>query len=375
MLRGAFLLLVLVLAAAMILAAAPGAFAQPGPEQAQPRWPSDAALPVKYDWLQLDSDEWLKGELIALYDDELVFDSVKIGPRTLDWKDVQQVRTARAMTVGLTGGEVLVGKLVIDGERVLVFRDEQRGDGQRELQRSQILSITPGGPEPLSRLGGKVSAGLTVRQGNVDQVDANVSAEIEYRRVRDRIELDYLANYDSSEGTETANDQRIKSQWHHFITDRFFVKPAVVEWYRDPLQNLDSRTTAGAEAGYWIFDTRRTDWQVSAGLAWQQTRWVGVEAGEEATQTAAAFVGSTSFEQEWTRGIDFKFDYTFYLTKEDAGRYIHHALMSIETEWTDTLDFDVSLYWDRTQSPLAGRDGTLPDQDDLRMVVSLGIEF
>jgi hypothetical protein len=224
-------------------------------------------------------------------------------------------------------------------------------------------------------LGGKVSAGLTVRQGNADEVDANISAEIEHRRVRDRIELDYLASYGRSEGNETANDHRIDSQWTHFLTGRSFVKPAFLEWYRDPIQNLDSRTTAGAALGYQVFDTRRTEWQVSAGLAYQQTRWVGVEAGEEEDPTAAAFVGSTSFEQEWTKGIDFKFDYTFYLTKEDAGRYIHHALVSLETEWTDTLDFDVSLYWDRTQSPLAAPDGTLPDQDDFRMVVALGIEF
>ena len=319
------------------------------------------------DWIELDTGEWLKGELIALYDDELLFDSLKFGPRTFELKDVKQVHTAQAVTVGLTGGEVIVGKLVIAGGKIRI--------GEREAERSQILSITPAGSKPFSALGGKISAGLTVRQGNVDQVDATVSAEIEHRRVRDRIELDYLANYDHTEGTETANDQRIKSQWTHFITDRFFVKPAVLEWYRDPLQNLDSRTTAGAELGYWIFDTRRTDWQVSSGLAWQQTRWVGVEAGEEPEETAGAFVGSTSFEQEWTKGIDFTFDYTFYLTREDAGRYIHHAAMTIETEWTDTLDFDVSLYWDRTQVPRAERDGTVPDQDDFRMVIALGIEF
>jgi len=352
-----------------LILAAPAA-AQRGPTQAEPRWPSDEDLPTVYDWIQLDSDEWLKGELIALYEDDLVFDSVKIGPRTFDWKDVQQVWTARTLSVGLTSGEVLMGKLVVVGESVRVV-----GAGQREVRRFQILSIAPGGSKPLSRLGGKVSAGLTVRQGNADEVDANVSAEIEHRRVRDRIELDYLASYGRNEGTETTNDQRIKGQWNHFITDRFFVKPAVVEWYRDPIQNLDSRTTAGAGLGYQIFDTRRTEWEVSAGLGYQQTQWVGVEAGEEAKQKAAAFSGSTSFEQEWTKDIDFKFDYTFYLTQEDAGRYIHHALVSIETEWTDTLDFDVSLYWDRTQLPQAARDGTVPDQDDFRMVVSLGIEF
>lgn len=356
----------------LALAAAPAA-AQRGPEHAQPDWPSDEAVPDAFDWVQLDTDEWLKGELIALYENELVFDSVKFGPRTLDWKDVKDIRTARPMTVGLNSGEVLVGKLVIAGEAARVIGNE--GGERREIRRAQILSITLAGSKPFSRLGGKVSAGLTLREGNVDQIDANVSAEIEHRRVRDRIELDYLASYSSTEDVDTTNDQRINGQWKHFITRRFFVKPVIVEWYRDPIQNLDSRTTAGAGLGYQIFDTRRTEWQVSGGLSGQQTQWVGVEAGEEAEQTAAAFVGSTSFEQEWTRDIDFKFDYTFYLTQEDAGRYIHHALMSIETEWTDTLDFDVSLYWDRTQIPQAERDGTVPDQDDLRMVVSLGIEF
>lgn len=368
MLRGAIFLLALILA--LVVVGLPPAAAQRGPGHAQPNWPADEPVPLTQDWIRLDSDEWLKGELIALYEDELVFDSVKFGPRTLDWKDVREVRTARAVTVGLVGGEVIVGPLVIVGDSGRVV-----GGEPREVERSQILSITPAGTKPLSALGGKVSAGLTVVQGNSDQIDANVSAEIEHRRVRDRIELDYLANYDSNDGKETSNDQRIKSQWHHFMTDRFFVKPVVFEWYRDPIKNLDSRTTLGAELGYQIFDTRRTEWQVSGGLAGQQTRWAGVEAGQEDDPTAVAVVGSTTFEQEWTESIDFKLDYTFYLTREIAGRYIHHALVSVETEWTDTLDFDVSLYWDRTQIPRATQDGTVPEQDDLRMVISLGIEF
>jgi hypothetical protein len=249
------------------------------------------------------------------------------------------------------------------------------GDEQRDLQRSQILSITPAGSKPLSRLGGKVSAGLTARRGNVDQLDANVSAQLRSRRVRDRIELDYLANYSTNEGAETANNQRIEGQWDHFITDRFFMRPVFLEWYRDPFQNLDSRTTLGAATGYQVFDTRRTEWRISGGLAYQQTQPVGVEAGEEKTRSSGALAGSTSFEQEWTKVVDFDFDYTFYLTREEAGRYIHHLAVSLELEWTETLDFDVSLYWDRTQLPQAAPDGTVPEQDDFRLVVGLGLEF
>ena len=80
----------------------------------------------------------------------------------------------------------------------------------------------------------------------------------------------------------------------------------------------------------------------------------------------------TSFH---VKAVDFKFDYSFYLNKESAGRYIHHLLVSVETDWTRNLDLDVSLYWDRTQNPQERPDGTVPDQDDLRMVVSLGFKF
>lgn len=350
---------------ALLLAAVP-----PAAAQAQPQWPADDTLPIGQDWIQIESGEWLKGKLLAMYDDDLEFDSDEFGVKTYDWKDVKQVRTARTMTVGLTDGEAVVGKLALAGETVRIF-----GDERREVQRSQVLSISPSGGKPLSRWGGKISAGLTARKGNVDQLDTNVSAYLKHRRVHDLLALDYLANYSANQGSGTANNQRVQGHWDHFITDRVFVKPVILEWYRDPFQNLDARASAGAAAGYRIFNTRRTEWQVSAGLAYQQTRWVAVEAGQDARQSAGAFAASMSFEQEWTKAVDFKFDYTFYLTQESAGRYIHHLLVSVETDWTKNLDLDVSVSWDRTQIPQATPGGAVPDQDDLRMVVGLGFKF
>ncbi len=32
------------------------------------------------------------------------------------------------------------------------------------------------------------------------------------------------------------------------------------------------------------------------------------------------------------------------------------------------LDFDISLVWDRVQSPSVREDGTVPDQNDFRMI-------
>lgn len=40
----------------------------------------------EFDWVQLSSDEWLKGDIVAMYDEELEFDSEELGIQTIDWK-------------------------------------------------------------------------------------------------------------------------------------------------------------------------------------------------------------------------------------------------------------------------------------------------
>jgi hypothetical protein len=47
-------------------------------------WRPPASMLEKYDWLKLTSDEWLKGELIAMYDREFEFDSDELGLLTFD---------------------------------------------------------------------------------------------------------------------------------------------------------------------------------------------------------------------------------------------------------------------------------------------------
>jgi hypothetical protein len=149
----------------------------------------------------------------------------------------------------------------------------------------------------------------------------------------------------------------------------------VVEWYRDIFQNIDSRSSLGGGAGYQIYDTGRTDWQVTAGVGYQKTRFVEVEPGEPLSRDTPAFTGGTIFDQEWTKSIDFIYEYTFQLTNADSGQYTHHMVMTFETEWTSILDLDLTFVWDRTEKPRPDEEGIVPEQDDFRMVVALGIEF
>lgn len=345
-------------------------------------WGPSTPLPVKFDWIQLKSDEWLKGEFIALYDENLEFDSDELDLLELDWADVKQVRTSQIMDVGfLHKGEAhdvgflhngkATGKLWIEGDKVRVINDEE----VRELERFQIVTITTGAQSEFKKWAGKVSIGLTVQQGNTDQIDVNNQMNFKRRTIENRLNFDYIVSFSRVRDTDTVDNQRFNANWDKFLTNRFFINPTIFEWYRDPFKNISSQTTFSVGAGYQIIDTKRTEWDVSGGPGYQETHFVSVQPPDDEETSTASLGIETNFDQDWTKDIEFKYSYSAKFTDTASGQYSHHMVMAIETEWTSVLDFDISIIWDRTEKPQQAADGTVPEQDDFRMVVGLGIEF
>jgi hypothetical protein len=78
-----------------VVAATGAAMAQERPEG----WRPPVPVSDKFDWIQLKSGEWLAGKLIAMYDEELEFDSEELDEQTLEWDDIRQIRTARTVRV------------------------------------------------------------------------------------------------------------------------------------------------------------------------------------------------------------------------------------------------------------------------------------
>ena len=62
-------------------------------------WQPPPPMPDDFDWVQMTSGEWLKGEIIAMYGDVLEFDSDEFDLQSLDLDDIQQVRSAQVMQV------------------------------------------------------------------------------------------------------------------------------------------------------------------------------------------------------------------------------------------------------------------------------------
>jgi len=358
-----------VVALVAVFLVAAGAVPAAEDEAWQPESPAPP-MPEKYDWIRLTSDEWLKGEFSVMYDDELEFDSDELNLQKFALDDVRELRTAQIVQVGLVGGEILVGKLFIDGDVVRVI-----GEQDRRIRRTEILSITAGEPKEINFWSGKVTLGLNVRQGNSDIVEMNSSLKFQRRTVRNRASIEYLGAYNLTESIESSNNHRVTLVWDRFLNRRLFVKPVFFEWFRDPFKNTAHKETIGVGAGYELLETSKHDWTISGGPAYVRTEFVSVEAGAPETESTPAFVFGSDLDMELTGWLDYFWQYSFQIVNEISGRYNHHFVMGFETEVTRLLDFDIEMVWDRVEDPRPAEDGTVPLQDDYRLVVSLVFDW
>lgn len=338
--------------------------------QEQKDWQPETPMPEKFDWIQLKSGEWLKGELIAMYNDELEFDSKELDLKTWDFADVRQVLCKATMQVGLLDRTVAIGKLRIDGDKVVVM-----GDQTRELERTQILSITAGEPKESSYWSAKVGAGFNVRRGNNEVAETNATVNVKRRTVKNRISFDYLGNYNVTQDVTVTDNTRASVGWDRFVSHRFFVSPVRLEYFRDPFQNIAHRGTVAAGVGYQIIDTAKVDWQVNTTFGYQRTSFDDVPEGNaESADTPVVALG-TAYDHKLSGSVDFNLSYQIQIVNEESGEFTHHFVTGFEFDLIGSLDFDVTFVWDRIQKPQQSSDGSFPKQDDYRLNFALSFDL
>ena len=94
------------------------------------------------------------------------------------------------------------------------------------------------------------------------------------------------------------NNQRVNGAMDWFVTSRFFVRPVVAEYFRDPFQNFAHRWTGGVASGSRLVDTSGVSWEIKAGPAYQSTTFESVVEGESDHESTAALLAATTYTNE-----------------------------------------------------------------------------
>lgn len=359
--------LISVCVTAMLVSAGVGA--QERPQPWQPVAPE--GMPEDFDWIRLPSDEWLKGEIVSMYNGELAFDSDELGDLTLDFDDIKELRSSNVVQVGFVDREPAIGRLVVDGTTVRV----SDASGVVEFPRGDVHTLIVGDRREINYWSAYATLGGNIRSGNTDQVDYSARLGAMRRSLKNRIAVDYVGNITSIDDVDTSNNHRATVGWDYFLSDRLFVNVAKASWYRDEFQNIRARWTVGGGLGYEVVDTSRVSWTVGAGPAWQSTRFVSVASDADDTTDSFAFNVTTHFASDVTSDIEYYLDASAFFTDEANGSYNHHLDTGLEIEIVGNLDFNIAWIWDRIQDPRPLEDGTTPDQNDYRLVFGLGWDF
>lgn len=324
-----------------------------------------------FDWIQLKSGEWLKGRIKSLQDEKLEFDSEELDQLTFDWEKILTIRSPHRVSVRIEDQKPIDGTLLVTTNEVQVIANESTNS----FPRSRLLAITPTGNREVDKWTAKISAGVSFRSGNTHETDANIHANFQRRTPDTRLNIDYLGNYGKVNGVETEDNHRLIGQFDYFLSRRLYTRVPDVEYYRDPLQNLDHRLTLGAGVGYDLVKTPRTEWNVTLSPSWQRNWFASVPAGGETTADSVAWVMSTKFDTELTQRLDFIAEYRGQLSRSETGNDTHHAVATLEFEIRKHLNLDVSFVWDRIANPQKESSGATPTPDDFRLITSLGMEY
>jgi len=341
------------------------------PSKQQESWEKLSPTPKKYDWIQTKSGEWFKGEIKAMYNDELEFDSDEIGLYTFKFKDIKQIKSYHIVDVNIEGVANIPGIIRYKDGKIHIVQ----GDNTYTFDKNQIVSLALSGDKERQYWSGKVTVNLDLRAGNKKQFDYNVKANINRRTATTRLRLDYLGRISSSNGEETANDHRINEKYDVYISRYFFWTPVFSEYYQDKFQNIKNQYTLGAGLGYTIVDTPELEWDVSGGPAAIHTRYITVNTGENDAPTSFSLELSTRLEYELSGKTDINYQYKMTFTDRKSGQYKHHMVLALENELLDWLDFDITGIWDYTHLPQVASDGIEPYKNDYQLLFGLGIEF
>jgi len=159
--------------------------------------------------------------------------------------------------------------------------------------------------------------------GNTDQTDKIGSLLIRRRTPENRLLINYTEQFSDVNDIETIDNHRLNLLYDIYPERGFFWRPIFFEYYHDPFQNIDHRATIGFGAGYHLLDKPGVTWNISGGPAYRVIQYDSVQTGDDdEADTPALVVG------------------TFY-----------YAKATFNIELTSTLDFDISLVWDRTRDP------------------------
>jgi len=258
------------------------------------------------DEIRFGDGNLLKGKLATFKNGSLVFTTDYAKKVKIPADQIQSVRTDDNVTLELTTGSTLTGKLLtLEDGRIGIVLDTL---GETvPFKWEQVKTIN----KPKGKWNGNLFVGGTIQSGNVDRASISGGGEAKREWERDRFSLRALHNYSEDNGTITSRNTYGAIKFDHFFNDHLY-STLSSEILKDEFQDLNLRAIIGVGMGYrvWNNDTKLLEFE--GGLTYfSEDRRTGQD-----DQFATARLGS-NFEWNLLENLTFK-DYMLYYPNLEA---------------------------------------------------------
>ncbi|MGB3052590.1 MAG: hypothetical protein WBB42_16430, partial [Polyangiales bacterium] len=172
-------------------------------EQAAAGIPENYALEFgdTFDWLRVDTGEWLKGKLKEMRNDKLVFESDKFDAQDIDFTDAREIHSPHVYTYVFEDQTTAIGRGVVTADKVIVETDE----GTKTFDRSKLDAILSGGKREREWWSMKLGFGLTLNRGNNDQLTYEITFNVHREDRLTLLDLNYQASFGRTSGVQNVN--------------------------------------------------------------------------------------------------------------------------------------------------------------------------
>ena len=324
-----------------------------------------------WDWIRLNSGEWLKGHLKRMRDDEIDFDSDKLDVVTFDWADVVELHSPNVNIYVFDDKLDVVGRAVVTKKTVLV----ETAAGVEEYPREALLSIIEGAPRERNWWSMKLGVGFSANSGNTNQGSATAYFQLMRADYRTRTRLRYDGTIGYANREQNVFRHLGDAVVRLYLSRRWFFTPLSAEFLNDRFQNIRFRATPGTGAGLHLFDTKRWDWDLSTGLGYQYLEFLSTAAGVKNPQSDGFVAISTWAELEFYKDVKLELEWRTNFAYPTIGYTNHTGRAKFTVEITEIFDFSGEFLFLRTENPPPRADGTEPAKNDYQFIVSVALDI
>jgi hypothetical protein len=325
-----------------------------------------------YDWAQLASGEWLRGNLERMRDGSMEFDSSELKLLTYDWKKVRELHSPKPNSYNFTDGTDLVGPAMINEEFVVV----QTVDGLVARPRAELQAIIEHTRRERNYWSTVLRLGLSGNAGNTENLTFNAFWQLVREDTLTRAAISYDGTFGKASRVEVANRHLAGGDVDIFVHPIIYVKALTGQLLYDKFQNIRLRATPAAGVGFHLITTYVVNWDLEfAPAGYQYLSLLDPAAAVENPQNDGYMMFRMFADLDFTDDIQFFNDTATTEIYTTIGNTNHVGSLDFSLRVTTLFYLNTSFLYLRTEEPFPRSDGTVPKQNDYQIVFGVSLRL